>query len=88
MSDQPYQSDTQQHTTLPTRIAAVLNHHKTDDRYDEWADCQCGHVGSRWDDHVADAVIAALGMRAEVDDKAAFRMEPSRHRFVTEWRTL
>lgn len=46
---------------LRDRIAAVLNRHKTADRYDEWADCQCGHVGTRWDDHVADAVIEALG---------------------------
>ena len=44
-----------------TRIAKVLNQHKTDDQYDEWADCQCRHVGQRWDDHVADAVIAELG---------------------------
>ena len=46
--------------TLRDLIAAVLNRHKTADVYDEWADCQCGHVGTRWDDHVAEAVITEL----------------------------
>lgn len=57
---------------LRTRIAAVLNSHKADDRYDEWSDCQCGNVGTRWDDHVADAVIRELGPipdRCHVDDQ-------------------
>lgn len=33
----------------------------------------------------ADVVIRELGLRREVDDRASFRMEPSRARYVTEW---
>lgn len=62
---------------LRDRIAAVLNRHKTADVYDEWADCQCGHVGTRWDDHVADAVIEALNLRPDQVGTLT--------RHVTEW---
>jgi hypothetical protein len=82
--------------TLRDRIAAVQKAHIFC-----LVECSCGyqidsiHPSSPdwktdaecdWADHVADAVIAQLGLRCEVDDKAAFRMEPSRHRWVTEWR--
>jgi hypothetical protein len=76
---------------LRTRIAAVLNTHKPDDRYDEWADCQCGHVGTRWDDHVADAVIAELGLQKQsqtgeiVNTIEGDGINYGRHRYVTDW---
>lgn len=85
---------------LRDRIAAVLNRHKTADVYDEWADCQCGHVGTRWDDHVADAVIEALGLRREwgalddndegalAEDRDDLRPWPSetiKCRWITDW---
>lgn len=41
-----------------------------------------------WAYAIAEAVIAELGLTQEVDDKAAFRMEPSRRRYVTEWMSL
>ena len=61
-------------------------------------ECSCGHrfpwekstewrerAEWAWARHVADAVIRELGLRREADDKANFRMEPSRHRYVTDW---
>lgn len=66
---------------LRTRIAAVLNSHKADDRYDEWSDCQCGNVGTRWADHLADAVIAALGIYEDEMGTGATR----RTRIVSDW---
>lgn len=78
---------------LRTRIAAVLNRHKPDgDRYNEWSDCQCGHVGTRWDDHVADAVIRALKLVVqELPEETATDLSakpiylPREYRYVTDW---
>lgn len=82
---------------LRTRIAAVLNSHKADDRYDEWSDCQCGNVGTRWDDHVADAVIRELETGYVLVPKnvtlvqwadEAFKGQPEgafKYEHVTEW---
>jgi hypothetical protein len=74
-----YAERTATQSELHNRIAKVLNRHKTDDQYDEWADCQCGHVGQRWDDHVADAVIAELGLIRDPFSTVAFC------RYVTQW---
>lgn len=72
--------------SLRNRIAAVLNRHKADgDRYNEWSDCQCGHVGTRWDDHVADAVIAELGLEVE-RCPCAYRGPNCATRYVTDWK--
>lgn len=38
-------------------------------------------------DDLADAVIRELKLKREVDDRASFRMESSRARYVTEWNT-
>lgn len=46
---------------LRDRIAAALDQHKTDP-YDEWT-CQCSNSGTRWADHLADAVIRELGLK-------------------------
>jgi hypothetical protein len=72
-------------SSLRARIAAVLNHHKTGDVYDEWADCQCGHVGTRWDDHVADAVIAELGLTQQTR-KTYKDIRITRN--ITQWQPL
>lgn len=62
-------------SSLRDRIAAVLDSHKTDP-YSDW-DCECGLTGIKWRDHVADAVIAALGLREESVGLLT--------RHVTEW---
>ena len=86
---------------LRKRIAAVqLNHAAlTLDDLQRWQEgqkqqCLCGHlvVGDdleqiflKWADHVADAVIGALGVRQE----AAFDSQSGQligHRYVTEWK--
>ena len=63
--------------TLRTRIAAVLNANLPVMEFLRPGDTE----------YAADAVIRELGLRREVDDRASFRMEPSRARYVTEWNT-
>jgi len=83
--------------TLRDRIAAVQRNHAalTPDDLQRWQEqrCLCGHlvvgddleqIVSKWADHVADAVIEALGVRQE----AAFDSQTGQligHRYVTEW---
>lgn len=64
-------------TDLRTRIAAVLNANLPVMEFLRPGDTE----------YAADAVIRELGLRREVDDRASFRMEPSRARYVTEWNT-
>ena len=79
--------------SLRDRIAAAIADHC----FNEWgvtdADmCACGEcppgdwdaMGSGWPAHVADAVIAELGLRRE-ENEADFT-GPYRHRYVTDWK--
>lgn len=68
---------------LRTRIAAVLDQHKTDP-YDEWT-CQCNSTGIRWAAHVADAVIRELKMEREHWQYGDGHTMGVRYRFVTDW---
>ena len=83
--------------TLRDRIAAVQRNHAalTPDDLQRWQEqrCLCGHlvvgddleqIVSKWADHVADAVIEALGVRQE----AAFDSQTGQligQRYVTDW---
>ena len=71
MSDQPYQSDTQQHTSddLRTRIAKVLDRHYYNNTLS-----------------MADAVIRELDMQVEYDDVPASVGYIKAHRYVTDWK--
>ena len=81
--------------SLRTRIAAVHQAHRwgvfrCDDGYARTC-CRCQwrelSDGPTHAEHVADAVIRELKLKREVDDRASFRMESSRARYVTEWNT-
>lgn len=61
--------------SLRTFIAAVLNANLPVMEYLRPGDTE----------RAADALIRELALRREVDDKAHFRMEPSRHRYITDW---
>ena len=57
---------------LHSRIAAVATNHQIDLEGADWWECSCGHRFSihddnylTWDEHMADAVIAELGLRVE-----------------------
>ena len=79
--------------TLRDRIAAVQRNHAalTPDDLQRWQEqrCLCGHlvvgddleqIVSKWADHVADAVIAELGLtRVTRSERVPI------HRYVTEW---
>lgn len=63
-----------------TRIAAVLKSYGLSDQYGD-------PLPEEELSDVADAVIRELKLKREVDDRASFRMESSRARYVTEWNT-
>ena len=66
---------------LRTRIAAVLSEHLEDQltNYDaERNECGCGHQGNAtYREHLADAVIEALGLRKQSDKLV--------RRYTTDW---
>ena len=65
-------------TDLRTRIAAAIR------AVDDMRVCKLSDADIKF---IVEAVIRELGLRREVDDRASFRMEPSRARYVTEWNT-
>ena len=74
MSDEPYQSDTQQHATLRDRIAAVIEKNHP------------GKYGNSLCLLTADAVIADLGLRraSKPNDYDHVRYPPG-DRYITDW---
>ena len=73
--------------TLRARIGAVQLAHMPDDYQRDMGECPCGFKYQKWSElasHVADAVIAALGMTVEYDGPP---IVPPCHRYVTEWAT-
>ena len=74
MSDDPYQSDTQQHATLRDRIAAVIEK------------AYPGKYGNSQSLLTADAVIADLGLRrASKPNDYDHRDYPPGDRYITDW---
>ena len=75
---------------LRDKIAAIVGTHEHWQRLGVRWECACGAevpLKVQIDAHIADVLIRELGLHEEVDDKAAFRMEPSRSRYVTDWTT-
>lgn len=78
---------------LRDRIAAVFARHVEDQltNYDAGrTECGCGHQGDEtYRQHLADAVIAELGLREELRypnrQPRWSSMPPQRRRYVTEW---
>lgn len=90
--------------SLRDRIAAAISSHnmrlQSPKRGAMWV-CQCGTLSPRYADHLADAVIAALGLREEfgaLDDQDGgvladareellplYPKETIKRRFITDW---
>jgi hypothetical protein len=78
---------------LRTRIAAIAEAHYNEDIPGYTKDgCSCGYTGP-WPPHLADAVIAELGMREQTGNNAAYpQVIPcaeylrTHHRYVTDWK--
>ena len=75
--------------TLRDRIAAVLREHVEDQltNYDAGRnECGCGNQGlSGYVEHVADAVIAELGLRVQVAGPDG--IAHGQHRYISDWIT-
>jgi len=74
---------------LRDRIAAAIVQHHTHCDGTTWTQCQCD-AGWRRDDewavHVADAVIAELGLRrADRPNDYDYRRYPAGDRYITDW---
>lgn len=74
---------------LRDRIAAVLREHVEDQltNYDAGRnECGCGNQGlSGYVEHVADAVIAELGLRVQVAGPDG--IAHGQHRYISDWIT-
>lgn len=73
---------------LRDRIAAVITSHVYNEWHvDESEQCMCRKCGASYPDHVADAVIAALGRYeyAELDGLELHPGEQIVRRYVTDW---
>ena len=76
--------------TLRDRIAAVLREHVEDQltNYDAGRnECGCGNQGlSGYVEHVADAIIAELGLRIQVAGPDGI-VGTGKYRYITDWTT-
>ena len=75
--------------TLRARIGAVQLAHMPDDYQRDMGECPCGFKYQKWSElasHVADAVIAELGLhRNDEEDEYGGYKPTGRHRYVTDW---
>jgi len=75
--------------SLRARIGTVQLAHMPDDYQRDMGECPCGFKFAKWSElasHVADAVIAELGLQRDDKYDLGSYTPSGRFRYVTEWK--